>query len=232
LTPPRPGTLDITAAADGYRPLAQPIRSETGNPPRDVEIEIRLEPQGDTVQVRLTLPDGSPAAGAEALRIDSAFGSVLFSGSADAAGVVDVPAEPSQGLLLLKHPHAAFGILDWNSHQQGSPVEWTFPPAAENPLSIRVLEPSGEEPAGGAQVAVWLTDWKLSGMALGWLTASHPITDQHGYWVGHGFPRNSVRVLSWDRRLDEQARLGALDSLATEIPFPWPRITLDVRSVR
>ena len=63
--------LDVHASAEGYRNLEEPVFLEISDPPQDVELEIGLEAYGESVAVRLLLPDGSPAAGAEVRRVDS-----------------------------------------------------------------------------------------------------------------------------------------------------------------
>lgn len=232
LPPPRPGRVEIHAHAPGYLPLEQPIALDVEDPPSDRELEISLEPIGDAVRVHLTLPDGSPAAGASVLRVDSlALGTTFFSGRADALGVVEVPIEPAQGLLLLKHRGAAFGIIEWQAWKDSEDVEWVFPPAAHQPLTIRALDPAGAEPAAGAAVSLWVDDRKLSDRAMSWLLDATWRTDRNGYWTVHGLPRGPLRVLARSRHLDVEEEAGRLDALATQIPFPWP-VQVEVRAVQ
>lgn len=223
LPPPRPGTVEIGAAADDYQRLERPLVLDVPDPPEDREVEIALQPFGETVEVHLTLPDGSPATGAEVLHVDpTSAGEPLYSGRADAAGVVRVPVEPKSGLLLLKHPRTAFGILDWSRLANQDRVEWAFPPAAEIPLSVQVLDPSGEEPAVGAELSLWVGERRLSGFVLRWLSGSRPRTDRNGFWIAERLPRTSVRLLATLRGVRDEPYGGALDALATEVSFPWP----------
>lgn len=223
LPPPRPGTVEIGASADDYQRIERPLVLEIPDPPQDREVEIALQPFGERVEVHLTLPDGSPATGAEVLHFDPASSSEpLYSGRADASGVVRVPVEPRSGLLLLKHPRTAFGILDWSRLANQDRVEWAFPPAAEIPLSVQVLDPSGEEPAFGAEVSLWVGERRLSGFVLRWLSGSRPSTDRNGFWIAERLPRTSVRLLATLRGVRDEPYGGALDALATEVSFPWP----------
>lgn len=231
LPPPRPGGLEVHASAEGHRPLEEPVFLEIADPPQDVELEIGLEAYGETVAVRLLLPDGSPAAGAEVRRVDSlAERGVGFVGRADAAGIVEVPAEQASGLLLATHPAAAFGIADWQRLRAQHGTEWSLPPAASHPLSLRVWDPSGEVPAQAAPLAVWVGEHKLTGWWLHRLLDAPPQTDENGFWTARNLPQAPVRVLVWSHRLQGQAASGSLDALATEIEYPWPA-TVDLRAV-
>lgn len=232
LPPPRPGRVEIHATADGYRAGAEPLRLEVADPPQDAELEIALEPHGERVAVHLTLPDGSAAAGAEVLRVDPAAGGALYSGRADAAGVVEVPVEPVGGLLLLKHPGAAFAVVDWQPWAGEERVDWSFPPAAGRPLSVRVLDPAGDEPVRQAEISLWVGGRLLSGRTLMWLTGAPPMTRPNGFWRVEGVPAVTVHVLARAGGLrGEQQHPDALAGMATEIAFPWPDLA-EVRAVR
>lgn len=231
LPPPRPGRVVITAFAQSYRPLEEPLALDILDPPQDQQLEIRLEPIGKTVEMRLKLPDGSPAAGAEVVRVDAIpWSTTSFTGRADAGGVVTVPAEPAEGLLLLRHPGAAFGIVEWRAGGAEDTVEWMFSPAAP-PLVVRAWDPSGEEPAPHAEIALWVGGRNLSGAALHWLTETLPMTDADGFWSPRHLPPEPVHVLGWDPVLEREARAGDLDSMGTEIEFPWSG-RVDVRIVQ
>lgn len=232
LPPPRPGDLEVHASAEGYRALEEPVFLEISDPPQDLELEIGLEAYGAAVAVRLLLPDGSPASGAEVQRVDSLGDrDSSFFGRADAAGIVEVPPEPASGLLLARHPAAAFGIVDWQRFRAQHRAEWSLPPASAHPLSLRVWDPSGEVPADMAWMAVWVGEHKLTGWRLGWLLYARDFTDNNGFWTTRNLPQAPVRVLAWSRSLQQQAESGALDALATEIEYPWPA-TVDLRAVR
>lgn len=221
LASPRPGRLQIHAGADGYRPLESPVVIVVPDPPQDHDLEVLLEPYAETVEVHLRLPDGAPAAGAEALRVGGGGSAAAFSGRADEAGVVRVPVEPTDGPLVLRHPGAGFGIVDGSEWRGRERVEWTFPPAAALPLSLRVTDPSGEAPAP-AMLTLWVDGRRLDEGLFQWLLRRPPMTDGQGLATLHGLPRVPVRVLAWAPHLREQASAGALDSLAVEVGYPWP----------
>ena len=230
LPPPRPGRIELVASADGYRPGGEPVGFEVPDPPQDREIELLLEPTGAEVQLHLTLPDGVPAAGADVVLVDSLpHGTLLYSGRSDAAGVAAVPADAVRGVLLLKHPAAAAGVVDWQPWANRERVDWRFSPAA-GPLTIRAWDPSGREPSAWSYVSLWLGERRLSGAALQRLFDADQRTDGNGLWTARGLPAAALRVLVWSHRLGEEARAGDLDTLAVEIPYPWPA-TVEVRAV-
>lgn len=231
LPPPRPGRLELRAEAEGYRPMRQPQVVEIQDPPQDRTLTILLEPLGDTVRIRLLLPDGTPAAGAEVMRVQALTElRPLSLDRADAEGVVEVPMAPAEGLLLLRHSRAAFGIVDWASWTDEEHVVWTFSPAAGSALSLRVSDPSGEAPAAGASISLWLAGRELAGMALHWLLDARPTTDRNGFWTAERLPAGPVRVLARMRRDEAGIGTGAFETLAVDVPYPWPPM-VDVRAV-
>lgn len=233
LPPLRPGRVELSASADGYRPSAESLVLEIGEATGEIERQIPLQPVGETVALRLSLPGGSPAAGAEVLRVDgAASGNTLFFGAAGADGVVEVPVEPRSGLLLLRHPDAGSSIVDWREVDVAAgPRPWTFPPRSAEPLTVRVLQPSGDEPMGRARVALWVGGRKISAGLARWLFDARPAADPNGYWVAHRLPAMPVRVVAWSLGLEDEAATGALDPLATDVPYPWP-VKVEVRVVR
>lgn len=222
LPPLRKGRIELTAVADGYLPMSEPLHREVTDPAQDRFIRLALQPLGETVAVALRLADGTPAAGAEVLLTGSLDGRpALFSGRAGADGVVPVPRPPGAVVLLVRHPSAGGAVRAWPPAGDPGGVTWTLPPAAPRPLDLEVRTPSGEEPARQAELALWLDGFRLSGGALAWLTRSRPFTGPDGLWVGHNLPPRSVSVLAWSRQLHTEAASGSLDTLAREIPYPW-----------
>ena len=233
LAPPRPGRLEIFPSAPGYRDsrdAAQVLEIE--DPPRDREVEVLLHPIGETVELTLALPDGSPASGAEVMLVDSLWrGKMLFHGRADDAGVVEIPSEHSQGALLSKHPATASAVIDWREWATRDEASWQLAPAAEIPLALEVTDPSGEDPVRGARVALLLDGRRISGMPLRWLFEGPVATGPNGHWTASRLPRSGVRVLAWESSVDEEATAGALDNFALNVEYPWPS-TVEVRVVR
>lgn len=231
LPPPRPGRIRLTASAESYAPMEEPLDLEVPDPPQSRDVVLRLERAKASVQMYLRLPDGSPAVGAEVLRVPTIpWDKPSFSGRADSHGIISVPAEPSGGLLLLRHPDASFAIVEWRDRRPEEPVKWSFSPAAP-PLTVRVLNPSGDEAAAFAEIALWVGGRKLMGSTLHWLVGTRGMSDSNGFWVARQLPTEPVRVLAWNSGVQWESRSGGLDTLAREIAFPWP-VDVQVRAVQ
>jgi hypothetical protein len=188
----------------------------------DQTFEVLLEPVGATVPLRLWLPGGAPAAGAEVMLVDSlATGRSLFAGRTDGEGVVRLPREPA-GIALARHPAAAFLVREWQPQEGQEEPAWDLPPAAERPLAIQVKDASGENAAPDAELALWVAGRRLSGGVLVWLTGAPPLADASGSWTGAHLPRGPVSILAWERPRRAQVGVGNLDAQATAVAYPWP----------
>ncbi len=222
LPPMREGTLEIRASAKGYSRMREPLKAQVLDDRADQTFEIRLDPIGDSVAVHLLLPGGVPAAGADVVLLDSlASGRELFAAKADADGAVEPPRK-QVGWLLVKHPAAGSSVRPWQPSDDEGELEWTLPPAADRPLTLRVTDGSGLQAAPRAEVAVWVEGRRLSGSTLAWLVGASPLADPNGYWIGRNLPPGPVSVLAWSGRAREDAWAGRLDAKATAVPYPWP----------
>lgn len=225
LPPLRRGTLDVQASAEGYSPMRQSLKGLAIDGETDRTFEVLLDPVGPTAALRLLLPDGSPAAGAEVMLVDSlATGNSLFSGRADGQGVVRLPRQEA-GLVLARHPGAAFLIREWRPTGGDDPANvmaWNLAAASERPLTVRIRDASGKNAAASAELAVWVDGHRLSGRLLAWLTGGSPLADPSGAWQGANLPRGPVAVLAWEPPAREQASAGSLDPQATAVGYPWP----------
>ncbi len=176
LSPLHQGQLEIRAFAEGYRELVRPVAAEVLDGETDQTFEVALEPLGETVTVRLRLPGGAPAAGADVLLLESlATGVSVFSGYASAGGEIQAPREPPFGVFLVRHPEAAFLVRRWQPQDGEYEIDWTLP-AAGRSLLVRVKDTWGEEVVPRAELTLWIDGWRLSGTTLTWLTGMHPNT--------------------------------------------------------
>ncbi len=223
----RPGTVTLEARAEGYLPSGEPLVIQVAEGEPDRTVQLDLQPAGEPVDLRLTLPSGEPAVGAQALVVsDLATGRSLAHGTADASGRMTLSRAPTDAFLVVRHPAAAIAIRPWPAAgspgpSPGGAVTLSLP-AAGPPLTLRVMDPSGETPARRATVAVWVQGYRLTGARLAFAIDGHPLTDLQGFMVLEGLPRGPVRVLAWERGAHAQGVAGELDALAHEIPFPWP----------
>jgi hypothetical protein len=224
LAPLSTGTAEIHVRAAGYfkdDPIIIQVRDD--EPERTVTVKVR--PVGASSVIRITLPSGSPAEGAEVLAVgDLAGRRVLWSGLTDAQGRVDVPLSLSESILLVRHPAAA-GLA--RRFRDLPDQEYRLPPASSVPLLIKV-ERRGEG-SGNVTMTVWFGGLPLTGSALEFLARSPAYVSGAGLWKGMNLPREPLRVLASDGRIDAQIAAGAYDVLATVIPAPWPaQVTLTV----
>lgn len=211
LPPLRKGTVEIIATAGGFEP-SEPIRRRTA----DVQtvVQVPLSPATGT-DLSLVLPDGSPAAGAEAIGV--AGTTVVWSRQADPSGLLKVPTEFS-GVIAARHAQSAGVTVRWHS---GTRVDLVQLKNAAPSLRLQVVDKGGQ-PVGGAWVVVWFGETPVTDAALSFLTQTPATTPGAGWWIGRNLPAAPVRILAL-RSADAlpQASVGAYDRLATVIQFPW-----------
>jgi len=219
LPPMNPGTLRLHASAKGYldsdRKDVQVSNSE------ERTIEIALDPVSSAQEVKVLLPSGAPADGVEAqLRTDLGTSALPYwTSSADAAGVIRIPDITTQSFLLIRHPAAASAIIPCFAPRCA--LQSTFSLAATAPpLMIRSMRVNGDT-AQYAAVAVRAAAGWVSNRPLAWLYwSSYTVTGGDGIWIGQGFPQAPLRLAAWKGYADSE--LSAINSLASDVPFPWP----------
>ncbi|MCP3957112.1 MAG: carboxypeptidase regulatory-like domain-containing protein [bacterium] len=223
LPPLREGRLEARATAEGYRAMLEPLELEIESEMSDQFVELLLEPFSDTARLRLSLPDGAPAAGAEVMMVDTlAGGRQLFASRADMQGILEIPGGSAAGILLSRHPSAGFAVRPWQPVEGEGEIALDLPPRAPQALRVRILDSAGRDPVAGAGLALWVDGWRLSGSVLAWLTGTRPTADQTGLWMASNLPRASLAILSWATAKREDAYAGRLDALATPVASPWP----------
>jgi hypothetical protein len=220
LPPLREGTLEIQASAKGYSAMREALKVQILDAGAEQVVEVKLEPAGETVSLRLRLPNGTPAAGAELLLVDSlGAGNRLFSARSDGQGLARVPLH-QPGFLLIKHPATAFLVRDWRPSEEDGELEWVLSPAADRPLRVMVKNASGEGVVARADLVLWVDGRRLSGAALAWLAGSIPTADSSGVWIGRNLPRAAMNILAWNPRMPA-AGAGPPDSEAMAVAYPW-----------
>ena len=212
LRPLHPGRVTLRARAEGYMP-SDLIEEKVEKDDPGREITIAMRPVEDLLELRLLLPDGSAAAGAE-VRVQTSLGNAqpLWSGSADGEGLVELPVSESQAWVLARH--GAGGHLVRPTLAAGSSdVSWVLNPAM-TPLAVEVKRPWGD-PARWAQVALWIEDHCVFGHTLAWLAGAPIATDGKGFWEVRNLPAAPLKILAWSR--DQEVNPLALEALAEDV---------------
>lgn len=224
LPPQLPGKVRLLASADGYEEGAEVALEITATDPgREVTIPLRKSEVAGTL--RLLLPDGRPAAGAEAWAVAALSGNAtpIWRGRAGGDGRLRLPPKLGGALLLVRHSEAGGLIrrldLPGLSDEAESPaVTWTMTPGA-SPLAVQVERPGGE-PAPWARVAVWIDGHLLTGGPLRWL-AGADVADTRGSWVGANLPARPIEILAWEAELPGFAIHDGTRGVAATVPYPW-----------
>jgi hypothetical protein len=221
LPPVRPGSVDVTVRADGYEDAA-PVTLTIDESMTDQVVDVPMKRSGDTVSLKLLLPDGSPAAGAEVAAASKAM-TITWRGAADLQGIVRVPKTLGGDYLLLRHHEGASGIATFPASYDALPPMSFLPPGP--PLTIRFVD-SNSATIGpdSARVVAWRGGSRLDGEVLAFLTWSSAVTAIDGTWVARNLQQLPIRVLGARRAGWRDLDGGHLDALATEIPFPWPAV--------
>lgn len=221
LPPPRPGTLQITAVADGYSPTPEPVRVELQDQPLDRTVEVWLEPVENESELQVYLPEGHPAVGAEILIVPDLDGAeVLFAATADESGRVAIPSEPLEGWLLIRHVSAASTVVPRTRINRSEGGAVRLEPSASRNLVVRVVDETGETPQRGAQIVLWLGERRLSGGLLRWLFDAPARSDGNGHWVARKLPARPVRLVAVAS--PDRPQSLSLEALAVTINNPWP----------
>lgn len=215
-----PGSLQVWAEKDGYLRNSDPfeVRLTEG---RTVDLIVTLEPVGAVSTLRLELPDGRPAAGAEVRAQRSAWNeSPLWEGRADERGELGVPSRVRGSWLLVRHPEAGAWIQGW-APPDGTATAWTLPPLA-GAVTVRTVGFDGE-PLPWTTLAVRLPNAWVAGRALAWLTGT-PVASSNAeaLWTAPGLPARGLAVLAGSHQTLSLALQGLIDGSARSLAPPWP----------
>lgn len=218
--PLRPGGVHVELRAKGYED-SEPLdfRSDSKESRR---FDVALRSIQTSARLQVVLADGRPAASADmwAFVVEPGF-RVVWQGSTNEQGEVNLPERITRGRVLIRHPEAASTIRDVPQ----TSAKWTLdPPAA--PLVIEAKKVSSGK-SGSIRIALWLDGVKLTGVPLAFATWGAVAADVSGLWTARNLPVRSVRVLASAK--GEFLEQGSFDVLSTTISYPWPgTITLQV----
>lgn len=218
LPPIRPGSLELTARADGYEEAKQEIVVSDTEPGRSLRFELRRREKGESLS--LVLPDGRPAAGAAAALFRGTVdgSSPIWQSRADAEGKIELPTEARGAILLVRHPAAGAAATSADEALRRGSLKL---PARAPDLLLTVLDRGGQ-PAPATGLALRCGDVFVASLALAWLLET-PLTssDGSGHFRAVGLPREEIALVAWESRLQGEANAGQLAAFAT---------TLDLRS--
>lgn len=223
LPPLRLGAIEVDVSAKGFRPMQESLKRVVPDESTDQELEVLLEAEGATATVSLSLPDGSPAAGAEVMLVDElSSAQVLFSGTTNESGELEVPRNFTSAVLLARHPQAAYLVTSWNPTDEESRYVLQMPATSGRTLFVRVLRSLSDDPFPAADVGLRLGQSRFFGALLMWLVRSHP--DEAAYWAIENLPASEVSLLAWGPAREGEAISGGLSTLETAVPWPWPQV--------
>lgn len=218
LPPINPGMTRISVIATEYLTAERVIYIADTDDTQHFTVELTPVGADGRERITLRLADGTPASAAELMLMDAGtMSQPLWSGRADAAGVVAVPAIQDT-ILLIRHPQAgsiAVAAIDG--------LELRLPAPAP-PLAVRFVRANGM-PARHAGITVWMRGIRISsGSALGFLYRVPNATNHDGVWRANNLPQASLRILAVTSDLARSAPAAALDPLALTVLYPWSEL--------
>lgn len=220
-----PGRLQAWAEKDGYLPLADPLESEL----RDgatTDLTLTLEPILDARTLRLFLPDGRPASGAEVRAQRTAWNEPpVWEGTAGADGRVKVPKQALGAWLLVRHPQAGSWMDGWAPTGEEE-IAWNLP-ASSGPVTFRTVGLDGEPVR--STLAVRLPRSWVAGRALAWLTGTQIAgSNSRGLWTASRLPATGLAIVAGPPHTLTLALQGFLDGSAHPLTPPWPTEPVEV----
>lgn len=221
LPPLRPGRLEVTASADGYVRMTEPVRAEVFEDMEEQALMLRLEPVGETLRLRLLDSRGEPAQGAEVALADRS-GHLLMEASSDLLGEAELARDEKAVWALVRHNGSAFALRSWPpAGADEGPLTWRLEEPAM-PLALRLVSPVGDQPVRHGRLALWYAGVLLPDPVLHWLTGQKPFADSNGYWSADNLPKEGISVVAWRSGSESAARDARLASMATPLAPPWP----------
>lgn len=219
-----PGGVTLSAVAAGYEdstPQTLAINADTVS-----KEELLLRPIHGR-PVRIVLPNGEAAAGAEVAVVRDGNGSITWRGSADPSGSILLPHHLG-AVFVVRHPLA--GSVAGLVHAVDADIRLASPVSPS--LVFQTADADGN-PVAFALLTFWINGVRLTDAAVsfaGWSGAG--VSDQDGIWTGRNLPKGPVRVLATRNISPVQVSSGAYDSLSSVIEPVRPDETIKIRIVR
>lgn len=223
LAPLSRGTAEIHVKAAGYF-KDDPTTIEIQDDRFERTIAVSLRPAGESSDLSISFPEGSPAAEADVMVAADATGrQILWTGKSDTRGRVSVPRSLIGSILLVRH-RAAAGIA-----RRFTGAEEKLVLAAPSPQPLLVNVERRGQSARNAAMTVWYGALPISNVALQFLLRVPPVTSIDGQWAAPNLPREPIRILASSGMIDAAIATGAYEALATVVPEPRPnQLTLEV----
>jgi hypothetical protein len=226
LPPLRPGRVEVTARAEGYVPMGEAVEKDVEEE-AEGHLDLTLEPLGEMVSLRLRLPSGAAAEGAEVALVDGA-GSIFLERRADAEGLVALPRN-RPALALARHPQTAFDWRLWDPSKVEEGSVWGLA-LSPGPLRVRVMDPWGKDPSPRARIVLWCEGTLLADAALFWLTHTRPMADPAGYWHIERPPLRPLGIVAWGMGAGSGTSAMTSEPLATFLSPPFPEL-VEIRAL-
>ncbi len=175
--------------------------------------EVRLQPVGETVAIRLRSKDGKPISTAELWAVGATHGiqRPLWRGQSNAEGVAAVPRNIDGATLLIRSPVTASAVRPFDADSSNREIVLGAPaPAIQLNAAPRT------------RIALWIDGVRVTGPAVTFLTWSSEVSDAEGKWSATNLPAQPLRLLAWRRAAEHEIAEGLRDAHAMMIPYPWP----------
>lgn len=222
LPPLREGYLEVRASAEGYQSLREAVRVPVLDPSDAIALEISLVKAEGSGRLKVLLPSGEPAAGAE-FQILEALQSAhpTIAGRLDAGGAASLPRGWRGGVVLVRHTAAGSVAQSRVPSEDSEEVVVQLPPRSPYPLRIRVAAGGAGDPLALERLAVATDAGYVAGGPLRWLFG--PRNEVGGLISLSNLPAGPVRLVAWGAARQAEGLAGALGDLAIDVPWPWPQ---------
>lgn len=220
LPPMHVGDAELMVLAPGYISNEQKLAIASGTD-RLLRVALRRE---ETSTVRIVLPSGAPAIGAEAVAFAQGV-MTTWRGVTDDAGRLQLPNRFRDAFLVIRHRDAASSVVLFDDVLLARDAVRLRAPAAE----LHVRAEGGEAAAPNPSVVIWLDGVRLDAPTTAFAVWSPlPFIDHTEVWRARNLPASDARVLVTLPRNLERVRAGAFDAMFSAVRFPWT----DVAPVR
>lgn len=218
------GRLAVGAVAPGYEEERRELEIDETT---ERQLAIPLKRANVLARVRVHLPDGMDAAGAEACLVRRSDNRIIWRGTATADGLLEITGTERAAVVVIRHPRAASAVRELADLAESLALSPAGPP-----LVLRTTD-GASAPTPFALVSVWIDGVRLTNTVAAFATwSAAPASGRDALWSGRNLPPGPVRVLVTRRVLPPQIASGAYDALACTIAYPWQPHAIDVPAAK